>query len=966
MFRVSYWRRSVDALLVLILFLLCGATAEAKSESSQPVVVKLLTFDIALTADGLSTEIVHSRVAATNAAAANEIGQEPVRYSASTQSVDILEAFTEKSDGRKLPVSQGSIYEQPAPGAPQMPMFDDERQKTIIFPDVQAGDVIDYTYRVVRRAALIPGQFTLLLPFSRLYPYDDVKVTLTAPKTYPLNVATHDMSFQKRDAGANVVYTWRYSAPTPLTGETTIVSPLERAPRLLVSSFADFDTLGHTYAGLVAPTIAVTPAIQQKADQIARGAGSRRAQAERIYDWVSRHIRYVAVEVGQGAIVPHGADSVLANGYGDCKDHAALFVALLKAKGIEGQLALINYGPEYQLPDAAIVAAFNHVIVWLPEFQVFADTTSGVAPFGVLSFAEYGKPVVLAVAAGAAVSQTPLLPPGVATAGVRTTVKLDDQGRFVGKNVMTGTGPFAIMLRSYGLAIQAVGPERTVEEILRKTGTPGTGTYTIPSPDQLESDYEITADFTLGPFSDVMGGRRFAMPSGLSLMGSPGSFLMGPLDDRNIADSEPTPCYSGNEREDITLEPPPGHRFLLLPDDTSIRTSSITFTQHWSRDGDSVVLHREFESRIGTSLCSGDLRKEAASALAKVRESYTYGVAISKSLSSAEGKFFDSLNAGLDAFKKKDMAAAIRNYSDALDAPAGEPQKSLGYVHFLRSGAYLVVGRYDEALADLDAAVSADASFAAKYAHVAEMLENLHEYAYAERVWTSALAHDPGDAASYDGRGIVRDYLGNHDGAIADFANAIARSHDSQKLAVYFDDRSGANWARHNWQAAIADATEAINRDAKHASAYRARAIAEYFAGEVDAAAADWNRAAALNPRDLYAQLWIFVTEKRQGKNAAAELARRTQGLDLSTWPGPLIRVARGDIRPDAIPMPVRTVAWQSRRDECERDFYLAEIALLSGDSGTAARLFRTAIATDVKEYIEYQAAGAELQRMSG
>jgi transglutaminase-like putative cysteine protease len=79
----------------------------------------------------------------------------------------------------------------------------------------------------------------------------------------------------------------------------------------------------------------VTPRIQALADDITPGASDRREQAHRIYDWVSEHIRDVAVFLGNGGYEPHDATSILDSGYGDCKDHVVLLQALLKAKGIE-------------------------------------------------------------------------------------------------------------------------------------------------------------------------------------------------------------------------------------------------------------------------------------------------------------------------------------------------------------------------------------------------------------------------------------------------------------------------------------------------------------------------------------------------------------------------------------------------------------------------------------------------------
>jgi len=43
--------------------------------------------------------------------------------------------------------------------------------------------------------------------------------------------------------------------------------------------------------------------------------------------------------------VPHDAQSILDNRYGDCKDHVVILEALLEAVGIDSSPALINSGP---------------------------------------------------------------------------------------------------------------------------------------------------------------------------------------------------------------------------------------------------------------------------------------------------------------------------------------------------------------------------------------------------------------------------------------------------------------------------------------------------------------------------------------------------------------------------------------------------------------------------------------------
>jgi transglutaminase-like putative cysteine protease len=51
--------------------------------------------------------------------------------------------------------------------------------------------------------------------------------------------------------------------------------------------------------------------------------------------------------VSLGRVVPNDAASVLHNKFGDCKDKATLMWALLAAKGISSEQALINLGNAY-------------------------------------------------------------------------------------------------------------------------------------------------------------------------------------------------------------------------------------------------------------------------------------------------------------------------------------------------------------------------------------------------------------------------------------------------------------------------------------------------------------------------------------------------------------------------------------------------------------------------------------------
>src|SRR5688572_27174677 len=86
------------------------AMAPARSAEQSPAIIKLMTTDIVVDASGLDIRTVHVEISATNEAAAMDIGQTSLPYRESMQELEVVEAYTLKASGQKLPVSPNAIY----------------------------------------------------------------------------------------------------------------------------------------------------------------------------------------------------------------------------------------------------------------------------------------------------------------------------------------------------------------------------------------------------------------------------------------------------------------------------------------------------------------------------------------------------------------------------------------------------------------------------------------------------------------------------------------------------------------------------------------------------------------------------------------------------------------------------------------------------------------------------------------
>jgi hypothetical protein len=318
----------------------------------------------------------------------------------------------------------------------------------------------------------------------------------------------------------NNVYRWHYRADA-VPEDPALLLPIDRVPRVFASSLQDWNAFGHAWAALVADKVAVTPRIQSLADRLTAGVSDRREQARRLYDWVSTNIRWVAIHIGNGTVVPHDADQVLENGYGDCQDQVMLLVALMHAKGLAAEPVLINLGNSYSLPAAAVLGAFTHCITYLPDWRIYADTTAGGAPFGTLPFTDYAKPVVHAILQGEVRHSTPILRPGVATVSLSTKMRLDAAGEVTGESVTTSGGPYSTDLRGIAASAERMGGEPFAASILREHDGGGTGDVVVAPPAPVTDTYRLSGSFKLAPQPGWLDGDSFALPTGLHVIRRP-------------------------------------------------------------------------------------------------------------------------------------------------------------------------------------------------------------------------------------------------------------------------------------------------------------------------------------------------------------------------------------------------------------------------------------------------------------
>lgn len=118
-----------------------------------------------------------------------------------------------------------------------------------------------------------------------------------------------------------------------------------------------------------------------------------RSKLDEFLSSLKKEIRYTGIEFGESSIVPVRPNEALKRKYGDCKDQAALLIAMLRKAGISSHMALLRTGPGRDIrPELPGLGSFTHAIVYVPgETAVWIDPTDEFAKAGQLPAGDQGR-----------------------------------------------------------------------------------------------------------------------------------------------------------------------------------------------------------------------------------------------------------------------------------------------------------------------------------------------------------------------------------------------------------------------------------------------------------------------------------------------------------------------------------------------------------------------------------------------
>lgn len=335
------------------------------------------------------------------------------RYAPWYQNQPAIQARVILPDGRVIQLDPKTVIDGPASDADDN-VYTDERIRKAPLPALAIGAIVEEETVTEDRQPFFAGGGVYRDETSRSVPIVSSELLIDAASTMKLQYRVHHLDSAKfteseHDGERHLRFSMGYM-PARAESDIKLATHDDLSPMIEFSTGESWAAVANAYRQLSEAHIdldKVKPLLPSKPAQ---------TRLEQIKDLVARlhkEIRYTGIEFGQASLQPALAADVIKHHYGDCKDKAAVLVAMLRAVGIPANIVLLDSGPgrdvTVELPG---MNEFDHAIVYVPAdekgaTELWIDATAEYEQVGSVPSMDQGRQALIIAEGTTALTTTP-------------------------------------------------------------------------------------------------------------------------------------------------------------------------------------------------------------------------------------------------------------------------------------------------------------------------------------------------------------------------------------------------------------------------------------------------------------------------------------------------------------------------------------------------------------------------------
>jgi hypothetical protein len=483
-------------------------------------------------------------------------------------------------------------------------LFSDSREKMVQAPNPEQGSLVGF--EIVRQGRIPIGGKRFWLEDE--IPIRQAELHVTVPAGSLRWFANHSDRMEVVTQSENAA-TFRTVNRPAIPDEEDAPPFTSLAANVVVNydpkgpaAVRSWEEAGRMYHPLFTTAEKPGTEISAQVEKLSDGKSDVLSKVDALYTYVSREIRYVAVEIGIGGYQPHPAPDVYKYKYGDCKDKATLLLTMLNDIGLRGYPALVGTRGDIEAdPKIPTLATFDHMIVALPvpaslrpavekfpsydpqDQILWMDPTSETEPLGQVPEMDQGVFALISYADRGDLQRIPETPADLNGLESKTLVHLQPDGHGSAEVEVKYLGVSNARRHSFYRGrsqsdIRRVFDERVARYVTQAAFRQASIAGIEDNRKQIVEKFSFAGDFATASSGDSW----FFQPFFLTGMAVP---EVGPRP-RVLPLDLGTPF---RQKEEYRIELPPGMRLDRVPDKTSIQSEFGELQVEYSLDGNVLL-----------------------------------------------------------------------------------------------------------------------------------------------------------------------------------------------------------------------------------------------------------------------------------------------------------------------------------------------------------------------------------------
>ena len=377
-----------------------AAAPDATDYPDADAVILLNQFSHEVTPSGKARYTTHQVVKILTERGVQNYDDIAIPHTPKAQYITVNVARTITPDGSVVEPPDEAFNDVTPPGLLSYNLYSDSMWRVISMPALKPGVCIEYQVTLEDAGAESVGSTSW---FWGGYSFQSTDPTLQS--AYALRVPKGtDFKWKSIHCQLNPqilheeetsTYLWTHGETPALKSEYNMPAINDIVPRLSYSSVESWEAVYNWYKDIAKDRYTVDQAVEEMVEELTADLLTEDDKIRAIYHFVASQIRYVGIELGQGAYQPTPADQVLSVRYGDCKDKTTLMIAMLDLVGIEAFPVMLNPAP-YQRLDLELpsLGQFSHLIGVILRDDgnyIWLDPTADTCSYGDLPARNRGR-----------------------------------------------------------------------------------------------------------------------------------------------------------------------------------------------------------------------------------------------------------------------------------------------------------------------------------------------------------------------------------------------------------------------------------------------------------------------------------------------------------------------------------------------------------------------------------------------